>query len=1028
MISHITIDQVRQLSIVDVVARYVDLKKAGANYRARSPFTNEKSPSFYVVPAKQIFKCFSSGKGGDGIRFVMEKEGIGYIDAIKSLSSQFNIDVKYESNGQAPGHYEEVEFLYQTNEAAANAYAKELLSVDSQHPAFMELMNKRRFTLDTLLQWQIGYAPGEVTGEYTPAKWNFLTKSLTSNGHYLQGIDLGLIKTTNEINYDAFRNRITFPIVDHHGRTVGFGARALQADQYNAKYLNSPNSKTFDKSKILFGLHYAAHAIRKQGFANLMEGYTDVISFHQAGQMNSVGTCGTALTDGHCKLLHAYTNKVLLIYDPDEAGQTACLRSVDLLLKFGFEVAVLPMPCIVARSDESWREIVFITQRTKESIRCQGNSIDLEIMLDQIEKIDKIDPDELIRIFPILDTKSVDEFIARYQIDAVLWKADQLLKHIDNPLLRNDRCICVARMLSLIPKGNAVMRDDYIQKICSAHKLKPKTLEKMIAEAMGGEIKKASGKVLKNKVMSLNMDPKKFVFFREFVKDNSNTGERFLDKIKIDKLKFVQLLSSFGFSRYETGTGEKKDDYAFVRINGNVISSITRDKIIDFIEHFIKNDYDFEAVKCEFVDAAALINTFYDQMRTIFSKDLFARVRQEAPILINKDKATMSYLYFKNGFVEITDKGYQLHNYDQMPGSIWDHQLKEREFKKNEDPLEKTPDMENPNKQNYKCVFADFVWKICGQNPDRFKALCSIIGYLVHDFYAYNLKMIYFTDSTISENNEGRTGKTLLMKMIGEVRSYCEIHGKNFSPYDDKRYETVKLGTQLVHINDISNKGKNSFELESMFNDITEGLHVRALYLPPFRQFSKLAVSGNKSLCFSGDSAIARVLEFELSNFFSLKNRPDQFYGHWLGRDWDSAEWNRFDNFICFCAQMFHLHGLQEPPVINLLERKLRDHSSPEFIELMDEISENLKTIGTPWLGYFEQGVRLNTLSDIQSFEFDKKRLFERFIELNKDMGKWCKVRKFYAWINLFCKARFDLDKPFERKTNGIYLIKFSPF
>lgn len=626
----------------------------------------------------------------------------------------------------------------------------------------------------------------------------------------------------------------------------------------------------------------------------------------------------------------------------------------------------------------------------------------------------------------LLGTNNLDEFISRYQQDAILWCAARLLDNLDSPILRNDRTRELASILAQIPDDNALMRDDYVKKISTQFDIKAKTLDKMIADVLTKQVKAENRKVRKNKIKTLDTEPSRFPFFREFVRENASTGIRSLDKIKIDKLKFVQLLSSFGFSRYETGDNVK-EDFTFVRVSGNVLTSVTRDKIIDHLEHFVKHEYDFDAVGCEFVDADQLINTFYDQLRTIFSKDLFARVRLDSPILISKDKATITYLYFKNGFVEITSDGYKLNDYKEMEGSVWDHQQMDRTFVKIADPLEELPEREVPHQQ-FRCVFADYVFKICGQSLERYQSLMSIIGYLVHDFYAYNLKAIYFTDSTISDNSEGRTGKTLLLKMIGEVRSYCEIHGKGFDPYDDKRYETVKLGTQLVHINDVSNKGKNRFDIEPLFNDITEGLHVRALYMPPFRQLAKLVFSGNKSLFISGDSAAARILEFELSNFFSIKNRPDQFYGHWFGRDWDTDEWNRFDNFICLCAQTFHVHGLKEPPIINLMERKLRDHTAPEFIEFMEDIVVTLKKQGVPWTGYVnENGHELKTSYEMTEFVFDRKKLFVRFTSEYEDFkpGKWFTVRKFNAWLAQYASIRYDVTKPKEWKSNGIQWIQF---
>jgi DNA primase len=409
MISYKTIENVKELSIVDVVSKYVELKKSGASYSAKSPFTNEKSASFFVVPAKGIFKCFSSGKGGDGITFVMEKLGVGYPDAIKELCAQFHIKIDYESNGHSKEYYDEIEAIDKINLSTARLYAKTLHSLNENHPAKLELA-KRKFTADTIVQWQIGFAPGVVGENYTPAKWNFLTQHVINAGQYQAGIDAGVIKTKDNVNYDVFRNRLIFPINDHQGRCVGFGGRALNPDQYNAKYLNTGDGKVFNKSKILFGLNFAAQAIRKHQFALICEGFTDVISFHQAGIENTVGTCGTSLTEEQAKLLHNYTNKAVLVYDGDEAGQNAALRAMDILLKHGFQVYIVPMPSVILVKNKKKptkkepnpqpiRETVFIKRRDAETITCRQGTEDVTYGIDEIESIVKVDPDELVRMF-----------------------------------------------------------------------------------------------------------------------------------------------------------------------------------------------------------------------------------------------------------------------------------------------------------------------------------------------------------------------------------------------------------------------------------------------------------------------------------------------------------------------------------------------------------------------------------------------------------------------------------------------------
>jgi DNA primase len=346
MISRNTIDQIRELSIVDVVGKYVTLKKAGSTYKALSPFVNEKTPSFYVVPQKQIFKDFSTGKGGDCITFVMEHENLTYPLAVKAICRDFNITVEddYEAPVQDPKEVDRIEMLYKINLATARKYAKLLYRMDGKHPLFNVVADeliRREFSEETVIQWQIGYAPDE---------WRFLTDLLVPKGNYQYGIDLGLIRTKGERNYDAFRHRLIFPIQDERGRIVAFGGRHLngavatktQGDVI--KYINSPESDIYHKSKTLYGLFHAIPGIRKAGFANVTEGYTDVISMHQAGFNNTIGTCGTSLTDEQITLLKRYTQKVVLVYDGDKAGIAASSRAINMFLAQGFEVDVLPLP------------------------------------------------------------------------------------------------------------------------------------------------------------------------------------------------------------------------------------------------------------------------------------------------------------------------------------------------------------------------------------------------------------------------------------------------------------------------------------------------------------------------------------------------------------------------------------------------------------------------------------------------------------------------------------------------------------
>lgn len=360
-ITQSTIERVLDAAIYDVVNSYsdIELKKNGpTGYKAISPWGKEKTPSFYVVPGKNIFKDFSSGKGGGPVKFVMEKEQCGFYEAVHKVASIIGERVEYDA---LPDNHKEVtdhrESLYRINEAAARKYVEQLRQSTVDSPQWTELQ-KRCYTEHTIVQWQLGYAPGDTAG-YQPNQWKFIT-NLAGDKSYQAAIDARLINTKNGHTYDVFRHRLIYPIHDHRGRIVSFGGRALESTVKAtpslsergqggevftpAKYLNGADSIIFKKENVLFGLHFASKAIRACGYAYITEGYTDVISMHEAGYNNTVGTCGTALTHHQCELLKRYCKKATLFYDGDGPGQKATLRAIDMLVQHGFEVSVVPMP------------------------------------------------------------------------------------------------------------------------------------------------------------------------------------------------------------------------------------------------------------------------------------------------------------------------------------------------------------------------------------------------------------------------------------------------------------------------------------------------------------------------------------------------------------------------------------------------------------------------------------------------------------------------------------------------------------
>lgn len=340
MITNQSIDLLRdKLEITEVIAKDVTLKKRGAVHVGCCPFHEEKSPSFTVSEAKGIFKCFGCGAGGDAITFVMKKESLDFIPAIKVLASRFNVQLEEieESEEDKEAAAKKAD-LWKINETVTELFKEQLYELPCDHWAVKELLDNRNFTIDTILEFSIGFAPDQ---------WRFLSEPFVNKGLFFPAEELGLVKSNdNGNNFDIYRNRIIFPIHNEQGQIVGFGGRKPSDDieKSNPKYINSKESSIYKKDRTLYGLYQAKKHIKELGFAIAVEGYTDVLSMRQSGAPNTVGTCGTALTDSHAKLLKRYTNNVVLMGDGDYAGQNANFKSVDILLKHDLRVEICPLP------------------------------------------------------------------------------------------------------------------------------------------------------------------------------------------------------------------------------------------------------------------------------------------------------------------------------------------------------------------------------------------------------------------------------------------------------------------------------------------------------------------------------------------------------------------------------------------------------------------------------------------------------------------------------------------------------------
>jgi len=334
-----TIEQIFATArIEEVIGEYVQLKKSGSNLKGLSPFNQEKSPSFMVSPAKQIFKDFSSGKGGSVVTFLMELEQMSYPEALRWIAKKYNIEVP-EEREQTPeelaaGNHREAVFLI--SDVANKWFQEQLHETEEGRAVGLSYFRERGFTEETIKKFQLGYSPeaSDAFAKYAiSSKYN--EKALGDSGISMNG-ERGW--------YDRFRGRVMFPIHSVSGRVLGFGGRILKNNVKAAKYLNSPENPIYHKSKVLYGLYQAKQEIVKRDEAYLVEGYTDVISFHQNGVQNVVSSSGTALTEGQIVMLKRYSSNITLLYDGDAAGIRASFRGLDMMLEAGINVRVVPFP------------------------------------------------------------------------------------------------------------------------------------------------------------------------------------------------------------------------------------------------------------------------------------------------------------------------------------------------------------------------------------------------------------------------------------------------------------------------------------------------------------------------------------------------------------------------------------------------------------------------------------------------------------------------------------------------------------
>ena len=411
MISKSTIDKVFEQSLVEeVVGEFVQLKKSGSNYKGLSPFSNEKTPSFVVSPVKQIWKDFSSGKGGNAVAFLMEHEHFTYPEAIKYLARKYNIEIEEtQISSLDKEKASEKESLFIVSEYAKVFFSDTLLNSKEGKTIGFSYFKERGFSDETIKKYDLGYLPDKL---------NYFSKEAIANGYdpvFLEKSGLSIFQ--NDKSIDRFRGRVIFPIHSMSGRILGFGGRILNNQLKTAKYLNSPESLIYNKSKILYGIFYAKQDIAKLDNCFIVEGYTDVIQLHQKGIKNVVSSSGTALTLDQITLIRRLTSNVTMLFDGDKAGVNATLRGIDIILTAGLNVNVCSFPNgedpDSYSQDKSFEEIDdYLKNNSKDFIQFKASILAQNSKNDPISKANTIN--EIINSISIIPDRIKQEIYVKH--------------------------------------------------------------------------------------------------------------------------------------------------------------------------------------------------------------------------------------------------------------------------------------------------------------------------------------------------------------------------------------------------------------------------------------------------------------------------------------------------------------------------------------------------------------------------------------------------------------------------------------
>lgn len=461
--------------------------------------------------------------------------------------------------------------------------------------------------------------------------------------------------------------------------------------------------------------------------------------------------------------------------------------------------------------------------------------------------------------------------------------------------------------------------------------------------------------------------------------------------LTINYMKFIRTLKYLGFRRVDIN-----NQTFLVHIKDNVIEEVNQQKIIDaFMTHMENIPQEHRHYKVR----EKIQSTCIARLATLFSDYVLHRMLDDRECEFLKDTKDHCYFFYQNGVVKVGKSNIEFLKYKDIPQYIFKNKILKRDFK-----------ILKPEEYN-SSTWSQFVnnigdnYQVNGnsKNPKRAEDLKRIIGYLLHGYFEGKLKAIVFTDARISDEADGRTGKTLLCKGMGHIlnetqyaKTYVEVNGKDFDPMDRFKWQELGIDTKLVHLNDV----KKYFQFDVLFNDISEGIKRQRKNEGTFHLWSKIIISTNRTIKIHGSSAEDRSLEFEMADYYSSKFSPQDEFKQWFFRDWDENAWNQFDNFMISCVQQYLQHGLTQPESINLNVRKLREETQPEFVDFM--ITQKISHMAL----------------------YNKKDLYDNFMNHYTDFKKLTN-RKFNTYIKRYAQFKDEIKNYHERKSNGIYYFQF---